>query len=405
MDKIKVLIIPKDREIKNTHRIVKPHLYLQDKFGDNFFVDIDFEPDFNDEAYLKQYDIIVYHEYMELETINKFKSLGIKGILDIDDNWSINKNYPFYKYIKHQEEAIKEVIRNADYITTSTKPMYDKLKLVAPNAQIIVLTDGIDAEDKQFKYPTEFSEKLRFGFIADDYSVEDIKILKGVVSKLKSDRVLDKMQIVLCGFSLDSYKNVKNPQTGEQERVKKDPKETTWYEYEKILTNNYTIVSDAYRKHLLEFREGDFPGEMDEPYRRVWARPAKIHGSYYSEFEVTLAPMDTNSYNETRTPIKAIESGFYKKPIIAQDYGLYGDILTNAAEKGGLINPEGDAILVESRKNHKDWYKSMKKLVQDRFVVAGLGQNLYESVKTEYDLNNITDLRKDFYEKLVKKEE
>ena len=402
MDKIKVLITPKDRDIKNAHRIVKPHLHLQEKFGDKFFVDIDFNPDFENEEYLKQYDIIVYHEYLELEVINKFKSLGIVGILDIDDNWSINKNYPFYKYVKHQEEAIKAVIRNADYITTSTKPLYDKLKSLAPNAEVIILVDGVDAEEGQFNVETKHSEKLRFGFIGDDYSAGDIKILKGMVSKLKSDKVLDNMQIVLCGFNVDGYRNVKNPNTGETEKVKKAPKETTWYEFEQILTNNYSIVSDAYRQHLLEFKETEFPGVENEPYRRVWARPNNKYGSYYAEFDVTLAPMDVHSYNATRSPSKAVESGFYKKPVIAQEFGVNKEILTNALITGGLITTDGNAILVETRKNHKDWNKAIKKLVQEKWTVKGLGENLYETVKDTYNQNNVTDLRKSFYEGAVK---
>lgn len=405
MDKIKVLIIPKDRDIKNTHRIVKPHLYLQEQFNEEFFIDIDFEPELDNLEYLKQYDIIVYHEYLDNSSIvtDRFKDLGIIGILDIDDNWSINKNYSFYKYVKHQEEAIKNVIRNADYITTSTKPMYDKIKALVPNTEVAIISDGIDTEDKQYNEVTQPSDKLRFGLIADEYSIEDIKKLTGVTSKLKSDKVLDKMQIVLCGFTVDSYKNVKNPNTGESERIKKSPKETTWYEYEKILTNNYSIVSDEYRKHLMEFKDVEFPGIDDEPYRRVWERPTNKYGTYYGEFDVTLAPMDTNPYNATRSPFKVMESGFYKKPIIAQDFGLYKDLLINAFMKGGLISFDGNAFLVEPRKNHKDWYKSIKKLVTQKTAVLSLGENLYQTVKNDYDLNNITKLRKEFYEKLANK--
>jgi glycosyltransferase involved in cell wall biosynthesis len=403
MDKIKILVIPKDRETKNIKRIVKPHLFLQEQYGEEFFVDIDLEPKLDDDAWLSQYDIIIYHEYLDEDgTIaNKFKELGIVGILDIDDNWSINKNYQFYKYIKHQEDAIKRSIINAEHVTTSTPELFTKVKKLNPNVTLI--TDSVNNDENQFKQKTKKSKKLRFGIIADDYSLENINILKGLVSKLNSDKLLGEVQFVLCGFDLESYKTGKNPITGEDERTKKKPQETTWYQYEKILTNDYSVLSEDYRRHLLNFEDEEFKGENKEPYKRVWTKPVNKFGHYYQEFDVLLAPMDTNSYNLTSSPFRVMEAGFYKKPIIAQDFGPYQIDLENGYTKGGIIDQSKNGLLVNPKKNHKEWYKFVKKLILEQDVVKVLGKNLHNTVKNKYSMKNTTKVKKDLYEKLVKK--
>lgn len=404
MDKIKVLVVPKEKDTKNTQRVIKPHLFLQDKFEDDFFVDIDYEPNFEDKEWLKQYDIVIYHEYLDEDgtIVEKFKDLGIIGILDIQTNWAIPKNSPFYKYVKHQEDMIKRAIRNAQYITTSTEPLYHKIISISPDSKVFLVPDGIDTEEKQWSMETKPSKKVRLGWIADNYSMEDTKILEGLVSKLKSEKVLDDVQIVLCGFDLESYKTQTNEITGQDEKVKRPPKETTWYQYEKILTHNYTTVTDAYRKYLLEFTDKPFAGVENEPYKRVWTKPTNKYGEYYSEFDITLAPMEVNSFNETLSPFKVMESGFYKKPIIAQDYGVYGDILTNAYQRGGELDLTANALMVNPKKNHKEWVKYIKKLVQDRKAIQKLGENLHLLAFTKFQLNNITNLRKHIYEKVVK---
>jgi glycosyltransferase involved in cell wall biosynthesis len=407
MDKIKVLVIPRDKETKNTLRVVKPHLYLQES-DDKFFVDINYDVTIEDEETLKSYDIVIYHEFIDGELdggtfAKKLKELNIVGILDIDDNWGLYKNSQFYKYVKHQELAIKEVIRNSDHIITSNEVMRDKLQKVNPKAYILILRDSVDSTDKQYNKETSPSDRLRLGLVVNDYNLADVKILEGLVTKLKSAKLLDKVQFVLCGFHLESYTTQKNEVTGEKEKVKRKPEETVFYQYERILTDNYQAVSDDYREFLKGFLNTDYPTQDNEPYKRVWSKPTSKQGEYYAEFDVTLAPLDVNPFNETITPYRLIESGTYSKPIIAQNYGEYKTHLTNAYESGGTINTEANALLVDPKKNHKEWFKFIKKMVMDQTVLPSLGDNLNNIVKNKYSIEDTTEIRKKYYEKVVKK--
>lgn len=407
MDKIKVLVIPKDKEAKNALRVTKPHLYLQDKH-DNFFIDINYDITTTDEATLKEYDIVVYHEYIDGDLpagsfANKLKELGVKGVLDIDDNWGLYKNSQFYQFVKHQEASIKEAIRSADTITTSNEVMFNKLKSLNPNADVQIIRDAVDNTEKQYNKITEPSERLRLGIVVGDYNLSDLKKLEGLVSKLKSDKVLDKVQFVLCGFHLESYTTKENEVTGEKDKVKRKPEETVFYQYEKILTQAYTSVSPEYKKHLTDFTNSEYSGVSNEPYRRVWAKPNNKKGEYYAEFDVTLAPMDVNPFNETLTPYHLIESGLYKKPIIAQNFGEYGRILENAYVRGGTLDLGGTGLLVDTKKNHKEWFKYIKKLAStDKKDLEVLGENLHKIVEYNNVLEYTIEDRKNLYEKLVK---
>ena len=99
------------------------------------------------------------------------------------------------------------------------------------------------------------------------------------------------------------------------------------------------------------------------------------------------------------------EAGFHKKAIIAQNFGPYQIDLVNAIQKGGAINEAGNAILVDSKKNHKDWYKGIKKLIQNPELIDVLGNNLYDTVNGLYDVDSVTNERRALYKKLVNKKE
>ena len=77
MSKIRVLCLPSDRTGVGKFRSVDPHVMLQNNHGDEFHVDIDYEPRINDPNYWKQYDIVHFHrsigqDYNQSENIIKY---------------------------------------------------------------------------------------------------------------------------------------------------------------------------------------------------------------------------------------------------------------------------------------------------------------------------------------------
>lgn len=70
---------------------------------------------------------------------------------------------------------------------------------------------------------------------------------------------------------------------------------------------------------------------------------------------------------------------------------------------GGEINPEGNCILVDSARAHKDWAKAIKKLVEHPEYVTMLQDNLAKHVEENYNLEKWTAIRAEWYKSIVKR--
>jgi len=91
MSKINVLVLPSDKTGVGKFRSVDPHVFLQNKYPDDFHIDIDYSPDVNNPSYWKKYQIVHIHRnigqsYENTPNILEWlKSQGIITIVDIDD--------------------------------------------------------------------------------------------------------------------------------------------------------------------------------------------------------------------------------------------------------------------------------------------------------------------------------
>ncbi len=80
--------------------------------------------------------------------------------------------------------------------------------------------------------------------------------------------------------------------------------------------------------------------------------------------------------------------------------GPYTIDLKHAMKNGEFT--DGNALLVDEVKNHSDWAKNIKKLVDNPNMITDLGERLYETVSQKYDLNIVTKTRAEFYKSLIK---
>ena len=402
-EKIKILVIPSDTTGVGRFRSITPHTFLQDKYGDDFHVDIEFNPNLNDLNYFKQYQIIHFHRSighdldLSMQVIPILNSMGIITICDIDDYWSPTKEHPLYEVIKQQKinEKIMGNLKVSKYVTTTTEIFADEIKKLNPNVEIF--PNAIDPSEPQFNEPTLDSDRVRVGWLGGSSHLHDLMLLDGMVSKLSS--IQKDIQYLLCGFDTRGMMTEINQQTGEQKKRPIKPHETVWYEYEKIVTNNYSIVSPEYKKHLELFSETQFSGEESESYLRVWTKPVTSYARNYSKFDISLAPIKQHIFNKVKSQLKVIEAGFYKKALIASDFGPYTIDLKHALQNGEYT--DGNALLVKDSKNHSDWAKYVKKLVQNPNMRIDMGERLYEHVSQRYDLNMVTKNRAEFYKSIV----
>ena len=405
MEKINVLVLPSDQSGVGKYRSVDPHVKLQNMYPNEFYVDIDYQPNVNDINYFKKYQIVHFHRSIgqdydkSVELINKLKAEGIIVIGDIDDYWLPTKEHPIQQLILQNKihEKIVKNLKASSYVTTTTEIFANEIRKF--NKNVIVLPNAIDPKDPQYNEETLPSDKIRVGWLGGSSHLYDLKLVEGMVSKLSS--LQDKLQYYVCGFDTRGMVTEINKQTGEKKQRPIKPEETVWVKYEQIFTNNYQIVSPKYKEFLDKFNDEEYFGDLkNENYVRVWTRPVTSYAKNYSKFDISLAPIKNHIFNRMKSQLKVIEAGFYKKAIIASNVGPYTIDLKHALKNGQFT--DGNALLVNENNNHSDWSKNIKKLVENPNMIKELGERLYETVKDTYDLNKVTETRSEFYKSLIK---
>lgn len=405
MSKINVLVIPSDKTGVGKFRSVDPHIFLQNMYPNDFHVDIDYEPKINDVNYWKKYQIIhvhrnIGHDYSNTPSlINFLKSLGIQVIVDLDDYWLPTIEHPIHHLIVQHKihEKIIENLKVGSYVTTTTKVFADEIKKL--NKNVVVFPNAIDPNEPQFKQPNEKSERIRVGWLGGSSHLHDLTLLDGFVQK-NGKEINQKIQYVLCGFDIRGTMTEINQQTGQQTQRPIRPEETVWARYEEIFTDNYSILTNEYKKFLLNFEEIPYDLEDDLPYQRVWTKPVTTYAMNYSKLDISLAPIKNHIFNRMKSQLKVIEAGFYKKALIASNLGPYTIDLKHSLKNGEFV--DGNALLVDEVKNHSDWSKYIKKLINNPNMIEDMGNRLYETVKDTYSLQSVTKERAEWYKSIVK---
>ena len=401
--KIRVLVTPSDRTGVGKFRSVDPHVMLQNNHGDEFHVDIDYDPKINDINYWKQYDIVHFHRSIGQDynqapiIIKRLNDMGIVTIMDLDDYWLPTKEHPVHQLVVQNKlhEKILDNIKVAGHVTTTTSIFATEISKY--NKNVYVLPNAINPNEPQFKAETLPSDKLRFGWLGGSSHLHDLKLLDGTLSTLSQFK--DDFSMYLCGFDTRGTVTEINQQTGEQKQRPIKPEETVWARYEEIFTDKYKLVDDKHKEFLMKFKEEEYISDTETFYTRIWTKPVTSYAANYRWFDVSLAPIKNHIFNRVKSQLKVIEAGFYKKAIIASNIGPYTIDLKHALKNGEFV--DGNALLVDEVRG-ADWGKYMKKLIQNPNMAYDLGQRLYETVKDTYDLNKVTADRAQLYSSLVK---
>ena len=377
MSKIRILAIPSDKHGVGKFRVMDPFVFISDKHSEDIHVDISYNAEDRDDYFLN-YDIVVFHTFIHqtnhehnIKRINWLKSKGIITIMDIDDLWFVDQRHPMYHAIKMNKvgEMKIDMLKTVDYVSTTTpifaKTIKDKLKV----SNVVVFPNAVNEDEPQFQNKPVQSDKVRFGWLGGSSHLHDLELMSNGISSTYN-LFKDKVQFVLCGFDTRGSVTVID-QEGKQQQRPIQPTETVWYKYEGFFTDNFKVLSSEYKNYLGTFTQGDY-NDIDEPYRRRWTKDINSYATNYNTFDVSLAPLVDSVFNANKSQLKVIEAGFFKKAIIASDVDPFTIDLISAVDEG-KFNDKGNALLVGSKKNHKDWAKHMKRLVENPNMIEDLG--------------------------------
>jgi glycosyltransferase involved in cell wall biosynthesis len=409
MSKIRILAIPPDPHGVGKYRIINPYTYLQENYPDDFHIDIKSHIENKDEEF-NDYDIIVMHAFIHDksspdENLKRIKNLQQRGkivIIDFDDYWEPDMRHPMFIQARTSGIVTSKInfLKTANYITVTTPVYRETIRKKFGLNNVFIFPNAIDNNEQQFIPNIIPSNKTRFGWIGGSSHLFDIELLRNGISQMYNT-FGDKIQFVLCGFDLRGMITEINKQTGEKKTRQIKPEETVWYKYEKIFTNDYTVLDKEYETFLKLFKEVEY-NDLDKPYIRRWTKEINKYATNYNYFDVSLAPLVPSIFNSNKSQLKAIESGFFKKALIASQTEPYTIDLISAIEYGGKFNPKGNSLLVDPNKNHKQWFQHMKRLMDNPNMIEDLGNKLYETVKDKYSLKNVCKERSEFLKSIIK---
>lgn len=408
MSKIKILAIPSDTHGVGKYRMLDPYKHIGENYDNEFHIDISFDVP-NEDKFFVDYDIVVFHSFIHKTTqednvnrINWLKSKGVVTIMDVDDLWNVDPKHPMYIQIKKNNIPQKkvEMLRLVDYVSTTTPIFASTITQKLGIKNVLVFPNAIDETDPQFISKPEKSDKIRFGWLGGSSHLHDIQLMESGISSTHNS-YKDKVQFVLCGFDTRGSVTEIDKITNKERRRQILPHETVWFKYENIFTDKYKVIDEEYRKYLLTFIETPYNDE-NKPYRRRWTKDITKYATNYNLFDVSLAPLLENEFNINKSQLKIIEAGFHKKAVIASGINPYTIDLISAVDQG-VFNDKGNALLVSPSKNHKDWAKQMKRLVENPNMIEDLGNRLYETVKDKYSLKNVCSDRVQFFKTIINK--
>lgn len=146
---------------------------------------------------------------------------------------------------------------------------------------------------------------------------------------------------------------------------------------------NDKLTSLCSKPHSNAFRSMEFNDEI-----------ATIEEGRATVYDIEVSEMhmyNANGIINHNSELKIIESGMKRKALIAQDYGIYKELIEDGVT-GILVNDD-----------KKGWHKAIKSLVNNEGLRNELAENLHSYVRDKYDINTVNKHRLQIYKDMMEK--
>ena len=281
------------------------------------------------------------------------KELGKKVWYDTDDLLTdLYKGHRLegvYK-AKNLGEITTYLYKNADLVTVTQSKFADRIEKYC-EGDLRVIRNAID-----YKLPcwrqqrTKVKGQVRIGWAGGIHHEEDLKTFVGVPNMVNQKVGKEKLNWQYWGCPPLA--------PGQQPSWQHD----VWKNYHKYFSYG-------------------FKGPVN--YAIYTALPADRYGSMFANFDIAIAPLQMNEFNDSKSDIKVAECGRYGIPLVAADVGCYSDTIING-ETGFLIPPDA---------SRGEWVKRLTTLSKNHKLREDMGKNLKEITDKHYDLNKVVHKR------------
>lgn len=332
------------------HRLVVQHRRIGEHFPECELSQIN-EIDTATIEFLQGFDLIVANRFLskinkEDSLIEKLKFADIPYVIDLDDDYKIPSWHILYKASsigKHAERIIKG-IKHASGVTCTHDQLADILKKESRQKSIFIVPNGIYPEAYNQFMPNPFpSPIVTFGWSGSVTHFEDVALMHDALYYLYgAEQYKGKFRVVYGGH---------------------EPKD--------IESNSILGLLSC---------KGKAPIDQFFTYPSM---SVKEYAKFYDLCNVSLIPLRDNRFNNLKSNLKLIESGFKKKAVIVSDVHPYSPMLKH-----------GENCLVVKHQN--DWRKHMERLINEPDLISYLANNLYRDVQVQH-IDNVAIKRYEAY--------
>ncbi len=306
------------------HRILLPLGFMQDIKG---YVTNYITPDKTD-----GWDILIYNRLSPYDADwNKARELlQCKVVIDLDDYWKLPPSHINYGHYEEFGKRIENNIATADMVTVTNEALAAKVRPF--NTNIKIFPNGIPFGSNQFTEDKVNSERVRIFWCGGVTHEQDLKLLKGPITKLKM--YSDKIQMVLGGYT----------------------------------------DTDPYSKSIWDRMFSYFTSGGSLPYKKLYSTRPINYMQIYEHADIMVIPLHDSEWHSCKSNLKILEAASKRIPCIVSNVEPYNN------------DKDCPVLWVNSQ---KDWFNHLNYLILNPEARAELGQQLYEWAKKKYNLKDI----------------
>jgi O-antigen biosynthesis protein len=295
-------------------------------------------------------DVVVFQRPMlpdHLQMIKTLKEAGKTVVFDNDDTYVPDSGIPkIMNHIPELEDKVdimlekfdnnlKEAARMCDLVTVTTEFLAEEYRSV--NQNVVVLPNCVNPEDWEEPLINE-TDKVRIALSGSVASSHDYEYAKEAILKLAS---MPNVQLILFGLPPDT------PEFAEQRNFFKE--DIDWWVGIGAEWYGWTGIED-YQDFLNELR-----------------------------IDINLIPRLDSYFNRCKSNLKYLEHSMYKIPSICQGFTT-GD----SPYQKDIVHGVNGMIAITP----EDWINMTLELVNDPQKRKEIGQNAYDYVVENYNINN-----------------
>lgn len=297
--------------------------------------------------------------------VGKAKEFGKFVHYDTDDLLTdLYEGHRLYGVYKERglEEVTKFIYNHSDLVTVTQRKFAERVRPFCGGILAIV-KNAIDYHLPCWnvpKRPKARKRLIRVGWAGGIHHEEDVKEFAGVPHMVNGRVGKENVHWGFFGAPLPG-------EVDENGKHKDDWQHEVWRNYKKLLLQGF----------------------KGQPNWQIYnALSPDSYGGLYSAVDISIAPLQMNAFNDSKSEIKVAECGRYKIPLIASDVGCYDETIING-ETGYLIPANAPK---------REWVKILTKCIKNPDHVKEMGENLHKITEQYFDLNKVVKHRLELYQ-------